>query len=582
MSERKTITITVPYTSRATTAANEDFIGARGGTGKPRLVLIGHANIELAIEEEDVGRAVLVAWPTEPAADWRDRVLIEALLIPVSAPQEERERCAIEIMRFGAPAVAYAVEQAWTEGAEAERRATAKIAKRDAATDYAKRLAEIEADHAAYESETHGPALMVCGQRKWLLAQFRAASEVLTAAGIPDDGRPLAEKIGALQAALRAAKVLAEDGTLGLVAEDIKRAAAMLSRVENGCVVEHHCADPSACPLCAEPTPEDLARGDAAIAQMGTKEATIARLAELDSRLAADVADLAARYESDPGYSSTALGDDVRLLPSLAAWRAEASLAKLMTDPTARARFNQALGTTARIRVLPVPEYPVPLEPNMRAYINKEFDLAISVEDLAQALRISVEDMRAIEAGEKTTDAEGRTEIQTALFMLGSGSKPEHIADPASSPSFAKAMAAEEEAPSTVHYMPVEPTATCGLTWTQATRFSHTDEPEDVRGCEACEAAAKGDTPKPSPVAPEPPPAVTGSTRATFERIAVDLEELLESVEDAGVSGWTLPSGSHALVKAPNGHLSVVSTGQIRSWVAKVRELRDLAKGAAS
>lgn len=178
--------------------------------------------------------------------------------------------------------------------------------------------------------------------RAWLLAQIRAASAALVAAGIPDDGRPLAERIAgidkdiaaavtremqsrldacpisrdriaALQeraralpetsrdarlliddllseiqfnalnfsdreddllserddardgakradeerdAALRAAKVLADGGALGPVANDILDAAALLKRIALGTTVEHRCADPATCRLCQVPTAE--------------------------------------------------------------------------------------------------------------------------------------------------------------------------------------------------------------------------------------------------------------------------------------------------------------------------------------
>jgi hypothetical protein len=53
--------------------------------------------------------------------------------------------------------------------------------------------------------------------------------------------------------------------------------------------------------------------------------------------------------------------------------------------------------------------------------------------------------MLAIEVGTKTTDDAGWKEILTACFLLGSGTKPEHIADPASSPAFQRAMEREED-----------------------------------------------------------------------------------------------------------------------------------------
>ena len=128
-------------------------------------------------------------------------------------------------------------------------------------TDYAKRLAEIETVVRAWEwhcadepdpaedpgigahtalRNLEGMATTTIG---WLLAQLRAVETALTAAGLPDDGRAPAERLGEaqrkmvdeidrlaleneeLRVALRAAKVLAEDGAPGESAADILRAA---------------------------------------------------------------------------------------------------------------------------------------------------------------------------------------------------------------------------------------------------------------------------------------------------------------------------------------------------------------------
>jgi hypothetical protein len=67
--------------------------------------------------------------------------------------------------------------------------------------DYAKMLAEIEARQASIDALAdmgHDDGELAHGDRGWLLAQIRAASEALTAAGIPGDGRPLAERVKAL------------------------------------------------------------------------------------------------------------------------------------------------------------------------------------------------------------------------------------------------------------------------------------------------------------------------------------------------------------------------------------------------
>lgn len=550
-------------------------------------------------------------------------------------------------------------------------------------TDYAKRLAEIEANSARCENkfpERVGEWSEPYRDRAWLLAQLRAASEALTAAGItavgiPSDSWPLAERISVAapmlvsrithvdseallralreadekfraermelisarkqgiettrllgladglamarrivceveekeveaaragqpmaptildtKAVLRAAKVLGEDGALGEAAADILRAAALLRRVALGTTVEHTCADPKACPLCAaptleesativerlggarpeigpwpEPTDEELAtaremlrgdrltptdtrpetgpmrfgddragvflRGDYAGPMamwlrlaIGPRTETLFNLqihdladtlaacdhgdglpglqqmrpfaecaATSEQRLRAAPANVQPPCEGGcgpgvrwdvtieqpvcskcsavvemtaearerarralchddgtPRYLVAIMGDDDIPKPQTGGRGLSPGdlLAKLMTDPAARARFN---GSRARIAVL---DAPTPPERRgaavMREWLNNNPNLAlkdkpISVGDLAVALGISEEDMRAIEAGTKTTDDAGWTEIQNALFCLGSGMKPEHIADPTSDPDFAKALDAAEE-----------------------------------------------------------------------------------------------------------------------------------------
>lgn len=72
----------------------------------------------------------------------------------------------------------------------------------------------------------------------------------------------------------------------------------------------------------------------------------------------------------------------------------------------------------------------------------------VNLEQVADALRISIPDVSSLERGEKTTDAAGWTEIQTTLFQIGSGVSPADILNPAGSQSFKRAMeAADEEEP---------------------------------------------------------------------------------------------------------------------------------------
>jgi hypothetical protein len=224
-----------------------------------------------------------------------------------------------------------------------ETQSTATDAAIDAAVAQAKHAREEERVRALLaESPDMGAIVQYQREhadRAWLLAQIRAASAALVAAGIPDDGRPLAERIAgidkdiaaavtremqsrldacpisrdriaALQeraralpetsrdarlliddllseiqfnalnfsdreddllserddardgakradeerdAALRAAKVLADGGALGPVANDILDAAALLKRIALGTTVEHRCADPATVDLNREP-----------------------------------------------------------------------------------------------------------------------------------------------------------------------------------------------------------------------------------------------------------------------------------------------------------------------------------------
>lgn len=68
-------------------------------------------------------------------------------------------------------------------------------------TDHAKRLAEVEAVATIAATSPWTAWRLVRDHMWWLLAEHRAASDALTAAGIPDDGRSLAERFtGALEA----------------------------------------------------------------------------------------------------------------------------------------------------------------------------------------------------------------------------------------------------------------------------------------------------------------------------------------------------------------------------------------------
>ena len=269
MSEQKWITITVPVEVMPASSPSGDASGTfesfegDGDRDARRGLWVRHDGREMRARNVHLVAGMARAWLMEPATDWQERVLAEALLIPISSQREERERCAAEIVRHGIPAVAFAIDRAWNEGADAERNAAAaRATKVKPATDYAKKVAAIEA--WATRIEANGGAEHV----PWLLAQLRAVDAALTAAGIPSDGRAPAERLGEaqrkmvdeidrlaleneeLRVALRAAKVLAEDGTPGESAKDILQAAEMLKRWENGATVEHDCGGSPTCPMC--------------------------------------------------------------------------------------------------------------------------------------------------------------------------------------------------------------------------------------------------------------------------------------------------------------------------------------------
>lgn len=67
----------------------------------------------------------------------------------------------------------------------------------------------------------------------------------------------------------------------------------------------------------------------------------------------------------------------------------------------------------------------------------------VSFGDLARALCIGPVDVSALERGAKSTDDAGWATIQTALFLLASGMKAQHIADPTTSPRYKKVLGDE-------------------------------------------------------------------------------------------------------------------------------------------
>lgn len=214
MSEQKWITITVPVEVMPASSPSGDASGTfesfegDGDRDARRGLWVRHDGREMRARNVHLVAGMARAWLMEPATDWQERVLNEVLLLPISAERGERERCAAEIVRYGIPAVAFAIDRAWNEGADAERSAAARAAKVEPTTDYAKKLAEIEArertwriparqDGAEVEMLAED-ALFVEHAREdvpWLLAQLHAVETALAAAGIPSDGRAPAERI---------------------------------------------------------------------------------------------------------------------------------------------------------------------------------------------------------------------------------------------------------------------------------------------------------------------------------------------------------------------------------------------------
>lgn len=176
MSEPRTVTLTVPYHEDPIRRADGTLWDGRDRTGAAK------DGRSIAVLHTDIGKALLAAWPGEPASDYAKRLA-----------DVERH---IDVLRRAGP------NEAWS------LRLTV-----------------------------------------WLLAQYRAASEALAALGIPDDGRPLAERIGDLAQGRR--QDLADLATLGA---------------------------------------DDATIGEDRPCFTGSKEATIAKLVAVDPTLAADVA----------------------------------------------------------------------------------------------------------------------------------------------------------------------------------------------------------------------------------------------------------------------------------------------------
>lgn len=238
--------------------------------------VVNHDGNVAYVEHLDIWREICAAWPTEPTTDRAKRL----------AEIDARTTAATKGPWFDS---GYRDSDDFGPHVETEGEATVAMCALNVS-----------------EHRANGPFIAHAREDvPFLLAEIRAADAALSAAGIPDDGRPLAERlrgiandaqitrnvidgqihnehqraglrhdldilkraaraaaitlgedvpedagpetiatalrsgVDATQAALRTAKVLAANGTLGEAAEDILRAADMLRRWETGATGEY-------------------------------------------------------------------------------------------------------------------------------------------------------------------------------------------------------------------------------------------------------------------------------------------------------------------------------------------------------
>ena len=184
----KWITITVPVEMIPASTPGGDASGTfesfdgEGDRDARRGLWVRHDGREMRARNVHLVAGMARAWLMEPATDWQERVLNEVLLLPISAQQEERERCAAEIVRYGIPAVAFAIDRAWNEGADASR----PEPPRAPLTEEEARIARgLQACAAAWEPDVR------------LIGNFTAreigrfASAILSRGEIPPDVRPV-------------------------------------------------------------------------------------------------------------------------------------------------------------------------------------------------------------------------------------------------------------------------------------------------------------------------------------------------------------------------------------------------------
>ena len=292
MSEQRTITIRVPVEMAATTKET----GTTFLTGFcPRFGAVVADGQAALVRSEDVGRAVLAAWPSEPATDYAKRLAeIGARLTnkdwlrpeanPVRWARQLAEDATMLLAQHRAASEALTAAGIPDDGRPLVERVESLAAAVDEACDaigqhtkgqpLPKRIADIGRMLRIAMSQAHDrgaerahDALVSADARRDADVLKRAvrAAVITLGAQVPEDAGPetlasaLRDIVDAAQAALRAAKVLAEDGTLGDAANDILRAAGLIKRITLGTTVEHDCEDPAKCLLCQVPTEEESA-----------------------------------------------------------------------------------------------------------------------------------------------------------------------------------------------------------------------------------------------------------------------------------------------------------------------------------
>lgn len=268
--------------------------------------------------------------------------------------------------------------------------------------DRSAKLAAIEAHVGTFRSRDDADAAF-CVALEWATEEIRAADAALVALGIPDDGRPLAERIAALGERLA--------GALESLHDERRR--------DGGCECGYGC--PSGCGCRSNGDEGDPAVSTGLDIASPSDEEGMRTLAGVPP-----AEECAALFEGAPDA-------------------AVAALEHLAADPALRAAFNASRDGQAPRIVL------VPAE-NRGAFVRAfRAEHGIKAANLATALRVTETDVWHLEEGTRTTDAAGWLEITTTLFRLGAASKEKraeeagYIADPMSRPGIDRLLAEEEE-----------------------------------------------------------------------------------------------------------------------------------------